>query len=370
MLELARIIDANANRAREALRVMEDIARFALDDQRLCEGLKSLRHDLRETVDGLGTLGLDRGALLANRDTPGDVGTSVSTPSEGSRQGLRDVALAAGSRLSEALRAIEECAKALVSNREVRQSRGPSPASVPGQIEQMRYRAYELEKQLGLALPGGGACPQWRLCVLITKRLCTHHTWERIAELAIEGGADCLQLREKELEGGELLARSRCLVEIAHARRSAHGVRPSVIINDRADIALLAGGDGVHVGQADLGVHEVRRLAGFRLLIGVSTTNLDQAHRAARDGADYCGCGPMFATTTKHKPDLAGPAYLREYLADPLCRARPHLAIGGITPDNIAELAAVGAKGVAVSSAVCSSADPRGVCERLVRALG
>lgn len=343
---LARIIDANANRAREALRVMEDAARFGLDDARLSATLKSLRHDLRNAIDALAGAGLDRGTLLSARDTDHDVGTALSTRAEHTRADLRDVALAASSRLTEALRSIEEAAKAL-----------PADGAA---IELLRYRAYTAERDLGLAFGAGGA-PQWRLCVLITASLCTHHSWEEIARRAVEAGADCLQLREKDLEGAELLSRARRLVSIAGAA--------DVIINDRPDIALLAGARGVHLGQTDLPVAEARRLAGFRLLIGASTANTDHALAATQAGADYCGVGPMFATTTKHKPVLSGPAYLREYLANPILSQRPHLAIGGVNPGNIDELAAAGCRGVAVSSAVCSAKDPAAACRALIQGL-
>jgi len=350
----ARIIDANANRAREAIRVMEDVARFALDDPLLCGLLKSLRHDLRGAIDSLAPLGLDRAMLLANRDTEHDVGTGISTSAEAERGNLRDVALAAGSRLTEALRAIEEASKVLAHS--------GHPANAASAFESLRYRAYTAEKQLALAL-GPGRCPQWRLCVLLTADLCAGRPWTEIAEAAMAGGADCLQLREKSLDARELLARARALVATARPR----GV--SVIVNDRPDIALLAGADGVHLGQTDLAVADVRTLAGDRLLVGVSTTNLDQARAAARAGADYCGLGPMFPTTTKDKPHLATPAYVAQYLADPVLAARPHLAIGGITPENARELRAVGCRGIAVSSAVCSAPDPAAACRALLAAM-
>ncbi|MBY0261008.1 MAG: thiamine phosphate synthase, partial [Phycisphaerales bacterium] len=114
---------------------------------------------------------------------------------------------------------------------------------------------------------------------------------------------------------------------------------------------------------------EARRLAGSGLLIGVSTSNMDQALAAAQGGADVCGVGPMFATSTKHKPVLAGPEYLRSYLENEQTARVPHLAIGGITPDSARIVAAAGGRGIAVSSAVCSSPDPRGACERLLAAL-
>ena len=143
--------------------------------------------------------------------------------------------------------------------------------------------------------------------------------------------------------------------------------RAAVIVNDRPDIALLAGADGVHLGQSDLNPKAVRKLAGDALIIGLSTANIEQAKRARDDGTDYCGVGPIFNTTTKHKPELAGPAYLREYLAwDGL----PHLAIGGVAPGNVDELAEAGCRGVAVSAAVCSARDPGAAVRPLIEALG
>jgi thiamine-phosphate pyrophosphorylase len=340
--ELHRIIDANANRAREALRVMEDVARFGLDDAPLTEAIKQLRHDLRQALE---QPSLDRALLLDARDVEHDEGRSIKTKAELSRAGLRDIAAAACARLTEALRSIEEAAK--------------STGADSSPIEAIRYSAYSLEKALLLALPTG-ACPQWRLCVLVTESLCRGRPWLGVARAALEGGADCLQLREKELSDSELLDRACRLVALGRE------FGRDVVINDRPDIAILAEARGVHVGQDDLPGAEVRRVTGFRLLIGVSTSNLTQARAAARSGADYCGIGPMFATTTKHKPDLAGPQYVREYLADPLTSQRPHLAIGGITPQNAGSLRDAGCRGIAVSSAVCGADDPAATCQSLL----
>jgi thiamine-phosphate pyrophosphorylase len=107
----------------------------------------------------------------------------------------------------------------------------------------------------------------------------------------------------------------------------------------------------------------VRRLVGRQLLVGVSTSMLSDAKQAQRDGADYCGVGPMFPTTTKHKDVIVGPAYLERYVA---WGKLPHLAIAGITPDNIDQLTAVGVRGVAVSSVVCGAGDPAAVTKRLI----
>lgn len=344
MSRVLRILDANANRAREALRVMEEAARFVLDDASLAAPIKSLRHDLAAAMNRLP-------ALDANRDTPGDVGATTRARRPLGRESVADVARAAGARLSEALRAIEEYAKVLPASADQR--------NLPAIAEALRYRGYDIEQRLNRAL-GAGRGRQWRLCVLISAALCPRGDWLRVARAAIAGGADCIQLREKSLDAGELLGRARALVAICRK----HGV--TSIINDRPDVALLSGADGVHVGQTDLPCAEVRRLVGRQLIVGVSTSRLAQARRALVDGADYCGVGPMFPTTTKHKDLIVGPSYLRRYLA---WNRLPHLAIAGITPENLPELLRHGVRGVAVSSVICSSSDPVAVTRRLVRLL-
>ncbi len=340
MPTVLRLMDANANRAREALRTMEDAARFLLDDAPLSESLKNLRHDLAQALKPLA-------ALEFHRDTVGDVGTRITTASEGARGGAADVALAAGKRLSEALRAMEEYAKVL-----------PQGASVSGALEQLRYRGYTLEQQLQTRL-GSGRARQWRLCVLLTQSLC-RHSWERVLDEALAAGVDCIQVREKTLESGPLLAHARAVV----ARARAAGTGASVIINDRPDIAWLCEADGVHIGPQDLSVAQVRQLAGRQLLVGVSTSTLADAQKAKADGADYCGVGPMFPTATKDKP-VVGLDYLRQYLGTP--GLPPHLAIGGITPANAGGVREAGALGLAVSSSVCASAAPGAVAADLLK---
>jgi len=341
----ARLIDANANRAREGLRVLEDAARFLLDDAGLCSSFKSMRHDLREAVE---SLPIDRGALLAHRAVQEDRGAAISTPGEMRRETMTQVVAAAAGRTSEALRVLEETTKTL-----------PGAAATAHAFEDLRYRLYDAERSLTLAL-GTGRAIQWRLCVLITESLCLHHPWDRVAELALEGGADCLQLREKSLDGDELVRRARRLVDLA-GPRGAH-----VIINDRVDIALAAGAHGVHLGQSDITVEDARRVAGFRLLVGASTANIVQARRAADAGADYCGVGPIFPTRTKAVQAISGLDYLREYLSDERCRRTPHLAIGGITPGTAASVFDAGAEGIAVCSSVCGSREPASVCTEYV----
>lgn len=342
MSDVLRIIDANANRAREALRVIEDAARFLLNSSSLSRECKKLRHDLAAALTHVDS-------LEVHRDTPGDVGTQISTASEQHRATSADVVVASFKRFSEAMRTIEEYAKTL----------GENGGELAKQAEAIRYRGYELERQMHVAM-GASSRRQWKLCVLVSESLCNSRPWIEIAAAAIEGGADCIQLREKDLDAGELLIRAKALVEVCRPA----GV--SVIVNDRPDVAMLSGADGVHLGQRDLPCREVRRMFGRQLLIGVSTSNLDEAGRAHEQGADYCGVGPMFTTTTKHKPVLAGPAYLREYVD---WGKLPHLAIGGINESNIGELVDAGVRGVAVSSAVCAADDPSKVSEAMIKLL-
>jgi thiamine-phosphate pyrophosphorylase len=345
MLAAIRIIDANFNRSREALRTLEDIARFSLESESLSSVAKDLRHRLSQAVRSLPT---DHLQLLACRDTQGDVGTTITATGEFERASLADVAAAASARLSEALRSMEEACKCL-------------SGSAAEAIESVRYASYTFSQSIALSL-GGKRAPQWKLCVLLTESLCAGRPWLSVAQAAISGGADCLQLREKLLDSGELLARAKSLVAIARPANVA------VIVNDRPDIALLSGANGVHVGQSDLSVQDIRRLCGKSLLVGVSTSNAEQMAAASLAGADYCGIGPMFPTTTKHKPVIAGPEVLKQ--CGELHPAMPHLAIGGITPDNIGLLRDVGCKGVAVSSCVCGDANPDQVCRSLRQSLG
>jgi thiamine-phosphate pyrophosphorylase len=336
-------MDANANRAREATRVMEDAARFLLDDAKLSGKLKNLRHDLAAALAKLAPL---TGGLEIHRDTPRDVGTSISTAGERSRGSARDVVVAAGKRLSEAMRCLEEYGKAY-------------SAAAAQQLETLRYRGYELEKQLHEKL-GAIRGRQWRLCVIITGSLCEHQNWFDVARAAVDAGADCIQLREKHLSDRHLLARIDRLTNEEVQRRF------SVIVNDRPDIAVVGEADGVHLGADDLPAKRVRRLLGPERIIGISTHSLAEARRAVVGGADYCGVGAIFPTTTKPRRP-SGLAYLRQFVAK--YPHMPHLAIGGITPDNVSQVMDAGAKGIAVSSIVCGARKPATTVRKLLRAM-
>lgn len=333
-----RLLDANANRAREALRVLEDYARFILNDAALSEALKSLRHELAAAT----------GPLLADgilhRDTPGDVGTAIATPAERRREDLPHVITAAGKRLGEALRSIEEFFKIAAPDAAAR-------------IEKMRYEFYEIEQRLARTLRPADRFAGVRLYVLITQSLC-RRPWPQVAREAIAGGADCLQLREKDLPAAEFLQRARLLVALCRE----HNV--PCIINDRPDVAILADADGVHVGQEDLPAAEARKLVGAGKIVGVSTHNLEQARQAVLDGADYIGVGPFFRSETKPRDFLAGPEFARQATREIQI---PAVAIAGINASNVDEVLATGIRAIAVSAAVIAADDVRNAAAELKR---
>lgn len=324
-----RILDANFNRTREGLRVVEDYARFTLNHDGLCGALKTLRHDF-----AMATRTQQAEAILF-RDTPGDVGTGITTPAELTRANVTDIVTAAGKRVGEALRSVEEFLKTT------------DPVAA-GAVEKLRYRFYEIERQVALTLLGvRGRFADVRLYVLITEAVC-RGGWYRSAEEALDGGADCLQLREKNLDSAELLRRAKRLVDLCRKRRVIS------IINDRPDIALLSGADGVHVGQDDLPATDVRKLIGTEKIVGVSTHEIAHARRAVLDGADYVGVGPVYLSETKPREISPGLPYLKQVVNEiPL----PAVAIAGITLDRLDDILATGVKAVAVTAAVVGQPD-------------
>ena len=138
------------------------------------------------------------------------------------------------------------------------------------------------------------------------------------------------------------------------------------IMNDRPDLAVLSAADGVHVGQDELSIQNVRRIVGPEMLIGVSTHTIEQARQAVLSGASYIGCGPTFPSGTKHFDSFPGLAFLREVAAE---IGLPAFAIGGITRDNLKIVLQTGMQRVAVSGGVTQAADPaaavRGIRRRL-----
>jgi thiamine-phosphate diphosphorylase len=202
----------------------------------------------------------------------------------------------------------------------------------------------------------------WRLYVITDEKVSRGRSHLQVAEAAIVGGADVLQLRDKEAPGGLLY---RVALQLRRITREA---KIPFIVNDRLDIALAADADGVHVGQADLPASVVREIMGPGKILGVSVDTVEEAMQAEKDGADYLGVGPVFEAR-ETKPDAGLPLGV-----DRITRIRrqcrlPIVAIGGINAENALMVREAGADAAAVISAIVAADDIAHAARRLKRIL-
>jgi len=184
-----------------------------------------------------------------------------------------------------------------------------------------------------------------------------------VARAAIEGGADALQLRDKEMGGKEMYdfcLRIKDLIEAGDGDCA-------FFVNDRVDVAVAAHADGVHLGQEDLPAASARPLIGGDMVMGISSTNVEEARRAQAEGADYLGVGPVFPTPSK--PDAVPPIGVEGLKEIKKAVDLPIVAIGGIDAKNAEEVIEAGADGIAVISAVVGAEDMIAAVKRLRRAV-
>jgi len=337
-----RLLDANFNRAREALRVMEDYARFILNDSSISAMVKQSRHDLSRLMGQLPAL-----EMIAARDTPGDVGTSIRTSSELERHDAYAVVTAAAKRLPEALRSLEEFCKI-------------EHCELAVQLETLRYRSYELEKKIANRSNLKDRFEGVRLYVLLTEELCQMPVLQ-VVQGVLDGGADCIQLREKDLPDAQKLIQAQQICQLCREKGALF------IMNDRPDLAVLADADGIHLGQEDLSVADVRNLIPSRMLIGKSTHSVSEAEAALAEGADYLAVGSIFASSTK--PDLSrGGLELIRHVRQ--ISDGPIIAIGGINTENSSQAIAAGASGVAVCQYIIAAEEPQKAAAEIKNRLG
>ena len=199
-----------------------------------------------------------------------------------------------------------------------------------------------------------------RLYVILDAALTTLPERDCALSLA-EAGVRLLQYRNKNARARQLLDSSRALAQLLMPR----GI--SFFLNDRPDVACLAGASGVHVGQDDLDVEAARRLMGPDKSVGVSTHNLEQFERAAASSADYVAVGPIFSTSSKANPDpVVGVDLLRKLR---VLTEKPIVAIGGITLERAAEVMEAGADSIAVISGIVSAGDPGEQAKQYIKTL-
>jgi thiamine-phosphate pyrophosphorylase len=210
------------------------------------------------------------------------------------------------------------------------------------------------------------------LYVICDEEVCARAGWNvvALASACLDRGAGFLQLRAKRAASGPMLQTARAIVQ------RASGVNASLIVNDRADIARLAGAAGVHVGQDDLAPSAVRGMVGGAALIGRSTHTPEQLRRALEEGepVNYLAVGPVFGTTTKatgyHPIGLGAVRRARAVIAASSTPDMPLVAIGGINLDNAASVIRAGADAVAVISDILTTGDPGARVTAFLRTLG
>lgn len=347
--QLPRILDANANRAREGLRTAEDYVRFIVGDALYAERLRRVRQSLTTTLLSIPDL---ENALIAARNVSSDPfqpehwkdvlrRVEVETPMDVARRGLK--------RAQEALRVLEEYTRSIFSQQADRFSK-------------LRYGVYEAEQWLVSASSAMQKLVDAKVYVLLTAEFCKNKDVLATARMVLKAGIKVIQLREKELSDAELLPLLTSLQTICAEEDAI------LFSNDRVDLALMAGVHGVHLGQEDVSPTAARRLSGRRLLIGRSTHSADQARKAIEiEKADYIGIGAMFGTTSKAKLILGGLKLAEEVAA--LGLIAPVYAIGGITLDRLPALKSAGVTRVAVTQAIIGSDDPEYEARKFMEAM-
>lgn len=330
---LCRILDANLDRSREGLRIIEEWCRFGLNSVELAKECKQLRQELASwhSVD-----------LRTARDTPGDPGTDLTHPQEEERSSIESLLQVNFCRVEEALRVVEEYSKIY----------NPEMGSA---FKQMRYRVYTLESSL-LAYRRQQQLARSHF-YLVTNP--SEHLFA-IVEAALQGGLNIVQYRDKSADDTVRLNKAQKLCELCHRYGALF------ILNDRVDLAIATGADGVHLGQEDIPISLARQLLGPGRIIGRSTTNKEEMHRAIKDGADYIGVGPVYETPTKPGKSAAGLDYVRYAVEHSTV---PWFAIGGIDINNLEEVLKAGADRIAVVRSVMEAEQPTLVTQYFISQL-
>ncbi len=320
-----RIIDANCNRISEGLRLLEDIARFLLNDVDLSQQLKLLRH---ATIASLNKFGYN---LLSARNAEGDVGAGIELSQ---RQDLLSLIISNAKRAEEGLRVIEEIAKLP----EI------SPNLSSKNFEKARFQLYTLERDLASKVLRRQKIARLKdLYVIIDTQTLDFKDEVDATSKAIHGGARIIQLRDKHYDHRKLLILAQKMKALCQKNNALF------IVNDYLDIALAADADGLHIGQEDLPLPVVRKELPIDKIIGCSVHTIAQALKAQAEGADYIGTGSIFPTATKDSVttiDIEQLKQIKQAVSIPL------VAIGGINQDNMARVIAAGADAAAVISAV------------------
>ncbi len=339
-----RIIDANLNRIGEGLRVLEEYARFSLNDTPLTQQLKNLRHD----VLNVGSEFQER--LVDARDSEGDVGADMEAAGQEKQRDVREAIIANARRVQESLRVMEETTKA------------PGVTLDTDKCKRARFAIYTIEKELLSGMLRQDKIKRLTgLYVIIDTAFLKGRRPAEIAAQAVRGGARVIQLRDKEHDTGEFIAIAEALKKIC----AEHDVL--FIVNDSFEVALAVDADGLHLGRHDMPLATARRLLPIGKILGGSACTVEDARNAGTEGADYLGVGSMYATATKESAEVVGPERLKEIRQ---AVDLPIVAIGGINESNLREVLKAGADATAVISAVMGAEDIEAATGQLVKIIG
>jgi len=321
------------------LRLLEDVARFLLNDAQLCQQLKAVRHNLAQEAKSLSV------KLLSQRNSEHDVGAHVELTLP---QDLPGMVIANAKRVEESLRVMEELAKLP----------GICPMLDSAKFEQARFALYTLEQRLISKILRQDKIKQLSgLYVILDRKVLAGRDELEIANQVIQGGAKVIQLRDKQSSKRELLPIAQRLKDLCTKSGALF------IINDYLDLVLAVDADGLHVGQGDLPLPIVRKELPIDKVVGCSVSIVSQAIKAQNEGADYIAVGSIFPTTTKKRAIVVGIDTLKEIKQ---AISLPTVAIGGISQGNIGQVVAAGADCVAVSSAVLGKEDVKGAVQSLI----
>jgi thiamine-phosphate pyrophosphorylase len=323
-----RILDANANRCAEGLRVIEEGIRLGRDNQALQSRLKDIRHGVRRGLEAI------CGSAMHFRDSDGDVGRGTVSRSEMLRGSLEDVARANFARAEEALRVLEEYGKLV-------------DASAALGFKELRFELYSVERDFFTGFGSRAELPiSPFIYAILDRSVVTDEDFEATVRALTGGGVDIVQYRAKEKGPDE---RRRDLVILLAA---AGTVGIPVIVNDDPELAAEVGAQGVHLGAADPSPGEARALLGAGAIIGVTIHSMDELIGLDRSSIDYLAVGSIFPSPTKRNVRLVGTGFIESVVQR--AEGMKIVAIGGINENNIASVFDAGADGAAMISAILS----------------
>ena len=316
-----RIIDVNINRLDESLKLTEDIVRFLLSDPNLLSRIRKIRQDFLQFK-----LSLPIKDIIGARKSQEDPGRKAAFDSRTSKNSSA-VILANLTRGKEASRTLEEVCRTV----DFRASR---------QMKQIRFTLYDLEKEI-VSLVEKKFDPS--LHVIIDEKYLSSSNVEKLAKTLADNGATMIQLRIHSLTDRDFLGYAHKI------RRAILAQNVKFVINNRVDIAIACGADGVHLGRDDLPIHKARKILGDMAIIGASARTVKDAKKSEREGADYLGVGAIYATKTKEDARRCDLKVLRL-----ICTSVriPVIGIGGVNAENYKTILRAGASGIAVASYV------------------